>query len=90
METESFYGKKSSIKPKWDFPDNFFFGMQLFMHSFLQQEEYHILHKQHGIQKEIKNITFSLKNRQKCYIKIMKTSCKITLLFVWLLCFGKK
>lgn len=83
METESFYGKKKvALNQSETSLTTFFFGMQLFMHSFLQQEEYHILHKQHGIQEEIKNITFCLKNRQKCYIKIMKTSCKITLLFV--------
>lgn len=67
METESFYGTKGNIKPRWDFPDDFFFfGMQLFMHSFLQQDGYHIVHKQHEIQEEIKNITFCLNDRQKC------------------------
>lgn len=44
----------------------FFFGMQLFMHSFLQQDGYHIVHKQHEIQEEIKNVTFCLNDRQKC------------------------
>lgn len=42
-----------------------FFAMQLFMHSFLQQEGYHILPKQHEIQEEIKNVTFCLKIQTK-------------------------
>lgn len=88
-ETQSFYGNKSCMKPKWERPWHLFFGMQLFLHLFLQQEQYHILHKQRKIQEEIENITFWLKTRQKCYIKIMKTSCKI-MLFVWLLCFENK
>lgn len=39
--------------------------------------------------KRLRTLYFVWRYKQKCYIKITKTSCKIILLVAWLLCFEK-